>query len=333
MPLISNEVFDEPFTSIELTNAINRLPYTPDDLNGQFAWAVTRSPTTSVAINVAEGKVDIAPYVPRGGVPPVLHGTKRSRFQVEIPGLAGRASAMNREALNVTAGIDGAQRLESLEMLRAGKIAQIARSIDEGEKRQGAEAIRGLITDPESGDTVVDLLQTMSATQIEADLDLTDSKVGLNEQIEEIKEISEQALGGSASITGFKLIAAKDAHGAIRQSKDYRELLSDPMANFLAKSDGRKTVAINDNVDLVPYKYGYFNPNEAYLIPIYEGHAQIVYGPHEADEFWGNVQPRYVTSEPMPHGKGLEMEGWAFVLRYFQHPGAIIKVNVIPAAG
>ena len=163
------------------------------------------------------------------------------------------------------------------------------------------------------------------------DLDLTDSKNGLNEQIEEIKEISEQALGGSALITGFKLISGKNPFNLIRNSKDYKDLLTNPTAVYHAKVDGRKTVPINDNVDLVPYKHGYFAADEAYLVPIYDGHAQVVYGPHDASDFWGNVLPRYLLSFERADRRGVELEGWAYVLRYFQHPEAILKVNVLGA--
>lgn len=330
MTVVANDIFDEPFTSIELTNAINRMPFRANSLEAEFNRTVTRSPTTHVRINMTDGKVEIAPYVPRGGTPPVLHGTKRRATLVEIPGIAGRASALNREALNVTAGLTGEQRLQSLELLRDGKNQEISVALDEGEARQSAESIKGLITDPITGETVVDLYALQGKEQVEVDLDLTDSKKGLNEQIEEIKEFSEQALGGIRP-TGFKLICGDTPSRLIRNSKDYKDLLTNPIANYQAKVDGRKTVPINDNVDLTHYRYGYFDPTDAYLVPIYEGHAQLVYGPHEADAFWGQVLPRYVTSEPMPHGKGVELEGWAYVLRYFQHPEAILKVNVLGA--
>ncbi|MEF2553765.1 major capsid protein [Aurantimonas sp. A2-1-M11] len=89
---------------MELTNAINKLPYRPDGLGSLFNWQITRSPTTGVRINMQDGKVEVAPYVPRRGVPPVLHGNKRSAVTVDIPGIAGRASVLNRKALNVSAG-------------------------------------------------------------------------------------------------------------------------------------------------------------------------------------------------------------------------------------
>lgn len=332
MGTISNEVFDEPFTAIELTNSINRLPHRANSLDAQFAWEVTRSPTTHVRINMSDGKVEVAPYVPRGGVPPVLHGTKRKATLVEIPGIAGRASAMNREALNVAAGLTGEARLQSLELLRDGKNKEIAVALDEGEARQSAEAIKGLITDPQTGEEIVDLYGLQGRDQVEVDLDLTDSKRSLNDQIEEIKEISEDALGGIKP-TGFKLIMGDTPSRQIRASQGYKDLLTagtvGHLATIMAAVDGRRDERINDNVTMVHYRKGYFAPTDAFLVPVYDGHAQMVYGPHEADEFWGQVLPRYVTSEPMPHGKGVEMEGWAFVLRYFQHPEAILKLKVI----
>lgn len=331
MSLVDNSVFDEPFTSVELTNAINRRPHTPDGLGALFDWQVTRSLTTGVRINMSNGQVVVAPYVPRDGVPPVIHGPKRSALTVEIPGIAGRASAYNREALNATAGLSGEQRLLALETLRDEKMGEIDRAIDEGEKRQVADAIRGQLTSPDDNRVVCDLLALQGLEQIEADVDLTDSKITLNEQIEAIKEISEQAIGSAAEITGFKWILGKNDSIAIRGSQEYKEILTNPLANYLAKADGRKSVPINDNVEVVHNRYGYMGVDESYLVPVYAGHAQIVYGPHESDDFWGNVLPRYVTSQPMPHRKGIEMEGWAFVLRYFQHPEAIIKTKILGA--
>ncbi|SMC32517.1 Phage major capsid protein E [Fulvimarina manganoxydans] len=320
------DVFElAPFTMLTMAAAVIKRPFKPNVLTKTFrAGTPLRSPTTDVQINSSNGRVKVLPSTPRGAPAPQRSLTKRSAVKVEIPGYSEGFTMSYNEVLNVVGGLTGQAQQMAAQTLIDQYLAGCNDDLDVTVEHQLANAMKGLIVDS-SGELEIDLYDMMKVQQQQADLDLSKP---LAPQLEKLKLAMEKALGGD-TLSSVAIVSGSDVAHAFSENGDYRKAMtSDARNNWTSQEDGRTGVRINSNVDIVPYHRGFFDADDCYAVPIYDGHMKTVYGPSDSKEYLGNVLDRYVTRHELPHGKGLEVELWSFFLHYFDRPEAIIKLNV-----
>ena len=71
---------------------------------------------------------------------------------------------------------------------------------------------------------------------------------------------------------------------------------------------------------------GYVDDDSAYLIPNAPNNARRMFGPSTLMQFFGTVQPIYMSQRPDPNGEGIILKGDTFQLPYFARPDLNVLV-------
>lgn len=325
--MFGNIFTGQSFGGVEMTNAIIAMPLKNRQLANLIPWKVSTSLTPLVAIDQEAGLVRVLPSTPRNGVAPLRKTNKRRTASIEIPGFSERDTILNSSLMGVRE--TGSNAVKTIEGERNKSLDSMDGDIEETHERQRGASLTGNIDDVD-GTVLANVYDILGEEQTTVDLNLTLATKDIDDQLIEIKQLSEAKLGGIKP-ERYLLLQGKNDSNKTLKLKAVKEQANNPTNVLLQRTDNRSGVRIVNDVDIVGYSGSYIDPDKSYFIPIFEDCARTIYGPSEVEEYWGNVLPRYVTRELLKHGKGVEIEVWSYFIDFFTRPGSVFEVNVTAA--
>lgn len=331
----ANILSSAPFDTVAMTNAIVDMQFVSDGLGQVFDWEVDTSLTDTVALDHEAGLIYLLPSTPRNGEAPIAKRNKRNNAIVTIPGYAERDSVLNSALMGVRE--TGTLNLKTLEGERNKRLQRMGARLIHTNDHQRAMALTGKIVDSD-GVLLADLFNLLGGQQVKVTWDLTKAGFDLTENLVQLKETSEDLLGG-IPIERYVMLTGRNAGRRLRRNKDFKVAAQDAAGFLLQSRDNRKGVRMAEDIDIVSYARarlqsgvagsgGFIHDDKAYFVPVGPGFARTIYGPSDIEEFFNNPLQFYVSKEPLKNNKGIEMLVESYVLNYFARPQSIIEVTI-----
>ncbi|CUX63289.1 MULTISPECIES: major capsid protein [Agrobacterium] len=210
----------DPFSLESLTAAVNAEPYRPGQISAAALFEEDSVSTTSVSIEMRNGKLSLVEPSSRGGSGETTGDDDRSKHIIGVPHYQRDDSIAADEVQNVREfGTESS--LENLEGRVNRKAQRHARDLTMTLEHQRVGAIKGIVTS-KSGGVLVDLynlfgLAVPAAVSLELDVDSTIVTSLWQDVIYSLEDSLDEAYGGIRVFTG------RDFHKALWQHKSVRE--------------------------------------------------------------------------------------------------------------
>lgn len=157
------------FSVISLTDAINKMPFVPNQLAGLFQS--TSVSTLSIAIEQKEGVLTLVPPTPRGGPGGTIDKVKRSALDVRIPHFERNDAIMADEVQGVRAWGEESV-VETIQGKVAGRLADHSQDFEVTAEYHRIGAVKGIVTYADSSTlNLFDLFGVTQEGEIDFDLD------------------------------------------------------------------------------------------------------------------------------------------------------------------
>ncbi|MCC4298434.1 major capsid protein [Aurantimonas coralicida] len=319
------------FTLVQMVQSINRAPYVPSVLDQVIPWEEIDCPTPDFALDITDtGEIDIVPSAPRGSPGDIMDDDKAETAKFPIPGYARQASVYNHEVLG--ARLPGGAGLRTVQSERDRKTAKLRAQFGLTLEHQRSKALTGVITD-KNGKVLVNTLDLLGVSQPKVEITLGDSAEDLSDQLVDLKEMTEDALGAYTP-ERYVWLHGRNVNQKVRKDEGYKKLVTPPTDYRLTTGDNRGlngAKLIQDNVWVTSYaRAGFFDPDKSYLIPIFQGCAKTVFGPSSSEQYLGQVLPFYLDKKKMDFDEGLLIRGTMYAMNYFTRPECITEVTIKP---
>lgn len=222
-----------------------------------------------------------------------------------------------------------------VETKRDQVLAKMRRRIEATRRYHRIKSLQGQILDADGSTVLLDIFAFFGVTQQTKSLVLGTATTKVKAKLEEAKELAEDAVGGSASIMGWRCYAGRSffndlvSHDAVEQA--YGRWNDGAV---LRESQANRPFSFID-IDFHKY-YGnvggklFIPTNEAYLVPVLDDPDGYITRNGPAD-YLDTVNtmglPFYSSAELMDHNKGVSLEAQANTISLPTRPRSIIKLT------
>lgn len=317
------------FSVTSLTAAINEQPFVPRRL-GELGWFQSEGiMTTSMVIEKDGGQLRLVPTKERGAPGSVMAGTKRQGVTFSALHLPTRDTLLADETQNVRAfGSD--DQLQPIEQLRNKRLQRMSNNLEATHEWHRIGAIKGKILDADASTVLVDLYSAFGISQTTVKMALSTDGTDVQAKCLDILEAIEQALGATPFVSAHalcgssfwrKLIARPDVKEAYKYQMSQR-LRDDPRQMF--EFGGIMWERYRGSVG----GKAFVEDNAAYVEPV--GIEEKLITRFAPGDYMDAVNtlglPMYSSAEPLPHGKGIDIEAQSNPIHLNTRPGATIKL-------
>lgn len=330
MPVSNNQILQDAFgNGVELTAAINKVPFIPGTLAKTKLFTEMGISTLEAAIDCEDQVIKIVPTAPRGGVAePYQSGTKET-VKIAAVHIPTRGSVYADEVQDKR--LWGTSDLDSPTALRTRKLSGMRANLEATIERMRFGAIMGKVLDFD-GTELLDMYATFGIVQTSLSLDLASSTTVILNKVIGAERVSEDACGGTVP-TSFVALAGPDFMDALRANPAYETALRYGQPSKLL-ADFRNGIAIGNTTFIecrtppgLPVR---IPTGEAYLAP--QGIADLLQTLYAPGDYMATVNtsglPIYAKSEEMPMGKGYALEAQSNPINVCTRPAAIIRLTV-----
>lgn len=319
----------DAFSLKSLTAAINEVEYTPRRLGELGVFDAAGITTTQVVIEKDGDKLALVESKPRGAPATVVGGSKRSVVPFMTAHLPTRATILADEVQGVRAfGTEDAA--EQLQTVINGRLAKMARRIDVTHEYHRIGAVKGLVLDA-NGDVLYDLFRAFGMEQKTVPMALDTAGTDLQLKCLDILEAMEKGLGdlffdGGRVLCGQafwrKFVSHKSVKAAFERFQEGEKNRNDPRTPFYF--GGLFWERYRGTVGEKPF----IKEGEAYAMPM--GSDDLFMSRFAPGDYMDTVNtlglPFYSSSEPLPHGKGVELEAQSNPAHLNTRPKSCIKL-------
>lgn len=330
------DVFNsDAFSVAALTAAINEVPdgqAVPTVIDALFEEeGIT---TTQVWIEKQNDTLSLVPAVPRGAPADTASLDRRNALSFATLHLPVRSAVMADEVQNLRA-FGSESEVEQVQRRVNEKLSKMRRNIQSTITFHRMGAIKGQILDADGTTVLLDIYSAFGVTQPTQSMALTTSTTKVRKNALAAKRKAEKAIGNSAVITGWlalcgegffdELISHEDVKAAYDRWQDGDMLRNDPRDGF--SFAGIRWREIYGKVGSVEF----IGTDDAYLIPLGVPEMFITrYAPADYVETVNTLGlPFYAKQEPMPFGKGIELEAQSNPLNLCTRPAAVVKLTKV----
>lgn len=218
-----NDVFNSnAFSMVELTAAINAVPYKPGFLSGRGIFTDSGVTTETVAIEEKGGVLRLVQSKPRNGPRVGKERTRRKIRTFNVPHLPQYDYIRADELVNVRA-FGQEQGFETEETVRNERLASMADDLDLTLEHHRLGAIKGQVLDAD-GTVIHDLFEEFDVSPIaEKAMDLGNATEGnLIKKVQGIKRAMLTELGG-VTPSGIEVLCGDNYWDDLVSSPDARE--------------------------------------------------------------------------------------------------------------
>jgi hypothetical protein len=324
------------FTLSSLTAAINEVEYAPRRTGEMGIFQAEGINTTSLVIEKDGETLGLVEAKPRGASADVVGGGKRTGVTFSAAHLPTTATILADEVQNVRAfGTEDQE--QAVQSVVNARLSKMARRIDVTHEYHRIGAIKGLVMN--SNDTVlVDLFQAFDMTQQVVEMALDTSTTDTQGKALDILEAMELGLG-DLFFDGGTVLCGKSFWRKFVTHKSVKDAYERWQAGARLRGDLREAFPFGG---LMWERYrgtvngkAFIADTEAYAVPM--GTEDLFITRFAPADYMAAVNtlglPFYSSSEPLKHGKGIELEAQSNPAHLCTRPKACIKLyeNAKPA--
>lgn len=337
------DIFKEDiFSTISLTDAVNKLPFVPGRAGTVINWNERGSITTGIMIEEKNGVLNILNPSPRGGPGTARPKTKRTARTLTIPHYQSDDGVMADEVQGIRAFGSETQLQTVYDMVQMRMQEHVQLELDPTLEFQRIGAIKGVILNGD-GSTLYDLFSEFGVSQ-EAEvtfaLSATTSDGSTRTTCASIVRKIAQNLGGAPfqRIYGFagdgfwdKLVASKETRETFLNQAEASQLRgSSAYQQFeyggIMFENYRGAVGIDGQS--IPQSFVDSDKCHFFALGV-PGLWRTVYAPADYIETVNTPGlPRYAKQWPMDNDKGINMEMQTNALNYCTRPKTLIQGSI-----
>lgn len=322
---------DEAFSVPVLTAAINELPYVPGRIAALGLFSEEGVPSTVVQIEFDGTTLGLVAAKPRGGVAQAVTLGARRLIPFNTVHLPQRSTMMADEILGIRAF--GQQSELEVAASRVAKYqAKHRTQLDMTHEYQRIGAIKGLVLDADGVTPLLDVYHAFGITQSVFPFELDKPAIIVRSKCDEVLDLIEDELGavpsqGARAFCGRNFWRDLISHKSVRETylntTQAAELRGKVPDSF--ELGGITFERYRGTINGVPY----VGTDEAYVFP--EGVPDFFISRYAPGDYLETVNtdglPYYTRVEPLPMGKGLEIESQSNPLHLPTRPKAIVRLT------
>ncbi|MDR1424294.1 MAG: major capsid protein [Azoarcus sp.] len=324
---------EDLFTVTALTEAISKLPVAPGQLGATGLFAERGIRTTSVAIEVRNGRLVLVPNASRNAEPAPVAGGGRAMATLAACHLPVSGTLLPEDVQNVRAfGQESAESgLEAQAGIVNDKLAALKAHLEVTREWHRVGALRGKVLDAD-GSVLYDLYNVFGVTQKTASVAFTTATTNVLKAVLDAKRHAEKKLGGVIR-RGFKAFCGDDffdalsAHPKVTAAFDNWQAAQDRMAGDMR---GGFTFG---GVEFIEYAgevngVAFIPADKAIVFPDAAGVFVTYNAPANYNEAVNTVgQPYYAKAEARRMGKGWDLEAQSNPLTLCLYPEALVELT------
>lgn len=329
----------DAFSVIEMTEAINKIPFVPGRAGLLIPWNDRGIATTSIMLEEKEGVLTIINPSPRGGPGTTVSKKKRTARTLTVPHFQ-RDDAVYADEVQGVREFGQEQQVATVMGVVSGRMSEHTADMDTTLEHQRVGAVKGIVVDGD-GNTIYNLFNEFDVTQegeVDFDLDNAAPASGaLRKKCAQTVRTMADNLGGTpiSSVHAFCGNAFFDdliAHPEVVLS--YRNTsMAEVLRTGYVLTNGEKIYGAFEFGGIVWENYrgsiggtAFVDTDKCHLFPLAPQVFRTVYAPADYMETVNTVGlPRYAKQYVMPNDKGIALEMQMNALNYCTRPLALMK--------
>lgn len=327
---------DDLFSFTSLTTSVNREPNAPDLLGRVFRWNAQGITTLTALIEERDGVVGLVKSQPRGAAPQSSPREQRRAKALQVPHYPEYDSILASQVQSVRAfGSDSqAETVKgALDDRKAVMRAKMENTFELGR----AGALNGLLLDAD-GTVLEDWHEFFKRPKTVHSIDLSNANVDVRAEVIRALQKGERALG-NLKPRKWKWIQGSEFHLDFVSHASVKSAYDRWNDGAALRDDLRESgFMFASNIEVISYHTGYvvtpngevrfIEPDASILVPDVDGLLQVRYAPADTLEAVNTIGlPLYLSSEPMPHGRGVELCLESNAIHYCTRLDAIVHIG------
>lgn len=332
---------DDAFSVIQLTDAINKIPFVPGRAGMLVPWDEQGVSTLTVMIEEIEGVLTLVDPTPRGGPGTTVAKERRTARSLTIPHYQVDDAIYADEVQGIRAFgqetmVDTVQGL-----VNRRQLSHVQQRLDPTLEYQRIGAVKGVILNG-SGSTLYNLFTEFGVSQIgEIDFDLDAASPGsgvLRKKCAGVVRAIADVLGGTSFVGVHAFCGDAFFDDLLAHKEVVESYKGTPMAQVLREG----YVYPNDQKINGAFEFGgivwenyrgsvgsqkFVDTDKCHIFPVgVPGLFRTVYAPADYVETVNTIGlPRYSRQYMMPNGKGVSLEVQMNALNYCTRPRTLIQ--------
>jgi hypothetical protein len=325
---------EDMFKVKELTDSINKLPIQPGLIGSMGLFAEKGVRTTSVFIEVRNGRLVLVPDQSRSADPQSLANSKRDGFPLKTSHLPLGGVILPDEIQDVR-GFGGEGTVDNLKaqaQVINDKLSDLKASIDATVEWHRVGAIRGQILDAD-GSVIHDLFDAFGVAKKSINTNLKSAATDVRKVCLDAKRHAEKRLGGVV-VTGFRAVCGADFFDALTNHEQVKAAFANWQAAQDRLSGDMRSGFTYGGIEFVEYNLQvggkeFIPANIAQVFPVAKGVFSTYFAPANYNEAVNTIGlPYYAKSEPRKMGKGWDLEAQSNPLALCHFPEALVELKL-----
>lgn len=322
---------NDAFSLAAMTAAINEQAYVPGRLGELGLFEEEGITTTTVQIEKQGETLALVSSGVRGAAGQVVTGDKRTLLPFNAIHLPQRAAILADTIQNLRA-FGAETEVQAVQTVVNQRLAKMRRQLDATIEYHRIGAVKGQILDADGLTVLLDLYSAFGISQATVSFALATSTTEIRSKVGEVLDAIESALG-AAPFTGVRVLCGKTFWSQLIVHPKVKETYLNTQMAASLRGDPREVLNFS-GVTFERYRgsvggVAFIADAEAYALP--EGVPELFITRYAPADYMETVNstglPYYAKQEPMPFGKGVDLEAQSNPLNLCTRPAAVIKLT------
>lgn len=332
MELTLDMFLGDGFSSISMTDWINKAPHVPGKLGASGIFASEGISTTSVAIEEYDGSLKLIPNTPRSAPPNQRSIAKRTLRTLTVPHFPLEGQLLAAELQNIRA-FGSASSLQDVQTEVQRRLGEMRNDHDATLEYGRIGAIKGIILDSDGSTTIYNLYTEFGETQTSVDFVLGTSTTDLKAKTASILRAIELELGMD-SYAGVQIYCGDTFWDKLVNHAIAKEAYDKSMDRGFFVDDKRFTGFYFAGAFWTNYRgkvgsVDFISASEAHAFPVgVNGLFKTVFAPSNTVQGVNSKGlPIYASQELMKHSRGVDIYTESNPLSYCTRPKVLVKLT------
>lgn len=326
----------DAFGSVELTDAINKMPHKPRRIAGMGLFDVRGIPTTRMYVEVKNGVLGLVPAKVRGDAPTAYKGGQRQMVPIEATHHPVQDQILPGEVQDITEFGTG-RRMNNAQAVRDEKLLGMRDSLEATLEFQRINALKGKVLDADNTTVLLNLfdafgIQEPGSTSL--DLDASDPADGaLDTAIQDVIRTVEDALGDQP-YDEIRAFCGSTFFNKLVSHPDVRETWRALQTQQLIERKARREINVSGIV-FEEYRGNvggkkYVDDNDAHVFPVgVPRFALTRFAPPNRFGFENTEGvPIFAQSTPDDKGTKIDLDAESNPINVISRPDALVPLTV-----
>jgi hypothetical protein len=318
------------FSTVSLTQAIDKLPYVPARIGQMGLFRSRGIPTTTAVIEERHGKLSLIPTAARGTMPTALSGRDREARAFNIPHLPVNSAVMADDVQNVRS-FGSENNLEAISSLVNDKMGMMKQDLETTLEYHRVGALHGKVLDADGATTVYNFFTEFGVTEVVVNIAFgTDS---IKQKGLDITREIEDALGATP-YTRIHAMCGNNYFDALINDPEVKDAFERYQNNAFARADPGQQRKGFEYAGIIWENYrgkvgsvDFFDTDQARFFPVgVPGLFDTIYAPAPFMETVNTIgRPMYAKQERMKFDVGVELHAETNPLVMCTRPKCLVK--------